>query len=240
MLKQLKWSNILLSIAYIIIGILLIIYPDVSANVISYMIGIGLCVMGIVHLTSYFLADVKTSLNNNSFSIGLVCIIFGLVVIVKRNLIMDLIPFILGLIIITSGLMKVQRSVVASRIHYSAALTYAILGAISIVFGIAIMFFLSGETATNILFIVIGCGLVYSGVSDLFVQFFLTKKFNDFIKAFEEAFNKRESNVIDTVAVEQPKQEEVPVQPVQEETKNEQAEAQVVEPKDIPEDETKQ
>lgn len=224
MLKQLKWSNILTSIAYIVVGILLILYPDISGNVISYIIGIGLCVFGIVHLVIYFMTDVKDSLYNNSFALGLITIILGLTIIVKKDLIIDMIPIILGLIIITSGFLKVQRSVVASRIHYSASIYYAILGAISIVFGVAIMFFLSGQTATNILFIVIGCGLVYSGASDLVVQFFLTKKFNEFTRMFEDALKKKEDNIIDAEAIEQPVHEQT----------TEQVDAEVVEPKDIP------
>lgn len=222
MLKQLKWSNILTSIVYIVIGILLILYPDISANVISYIIGAGLCVFGAANLISYFMTDVRDSLYNNSFTLGLMTVVFGIAVIAKKDLIADLIPIILGLIIITSGLMKVQRSVVAGRIHYSASVYYAILGVISIVFGIVIMFFLSGQAASNILFIVIGCGLVYSGASDLFIQLFLAKKFNDFIRMFEDAIKKKDANIIDAEAVEQP------------ETKAEQAEAEVVEPKDIP------
>lgn len=222
MLKQLKWSNILTSIVYIVIGIMLILYPDISANVISYIIGIGLCVFGVVHLAAYFMTNVRDTLNNNSFTLGLMAVVFGIAVIVKKDLIADLIPIILGLIIITSGLMKLQRSVVASRIHYHASLYYAILGIISIVFGIVIMFFLSGQTATNILFIVIGCGLVYSGASDLFIQIFLTKKFNEFIRAFEDAFKNKEDNIIDAQVSEKAHVDQA------------QADAEVVEPKDIP------
>lgn len=222
MLKQMKWSNILMSLAYIVIGVLLILYPDISASVISYIIGIGLCVFGAVHLIGYFLSDVKDSLYNNSFTLGLMTVVFGIAVIAKKDLIIDMIPIILGLIIITSGLMKVQRSVVASRIHYSASIYYAILGMISIAFGIVIMFFLSGQAATNILFIVIGCGLVYSGASDLFIQFFLTKKFNEFIRMFENAIKKTEDNIIDTEISESTQ------------SIHEQADAEVVEPKDIP------
>ena len=39
MLKQLKWSQILMSVCYIILGVLLIIFPDISGKVISYVLG---------------------------------------------------------------------------------------------------------------------------------------------------------------------------------------------------------
>lgn len=204
MLKQIKWTDVLMSLAYVVAGVLLILFPDISASVISWIIGVTLIVYGIVSLTAYFLADIRETLYNNNFVIGLMTIVFGLVVIVKRDMIMNLIPFILGLVIVSSGLVKLHRSIIASRIHYNASLTYALLGVVSIVVGLIVMFFLSGQTTQNIIFIVIGCGLVYSGLSDLFIQFFLANKFNHFVKNFERAFEKQESNIVDVEAIEQP------------------------------------
>lgn len=204
MLKQIKWTDVLMSLAYVVAGVLLILFPDISANVISWIIGVTLIVYGIVSLTAYFLADIRETLYNNNFVIGLMTIVFGLVVIVKKDMIMNLIPFILGLVIVSSGLVKLHRSIIASRIHYNASLTYAFLGVVSIVVGLIVMFFLSGQTTQNIIFIVIGCGLVYSGLSDLFIQFFLANKFNHFVKDFERAFEKQESDIVDVETIEQP------------------------------------
>ena len=49
----------------------------------------------------------------------------------------------------------------------------------------------------NILFIVIGAGLIYCGASDLFANFFLAAKFNQFVKNFETAKKEAEGKVID-------------------------------------------
>lgn len=218
MLKQIKWSNVLMSLAYVVAGVLLILYPDVSATAISYIIGCTLIAYGVICIIAYFMMDVRDTLYNNEFVVGMMTIVFGAAVIIKKELIMDLIPFILGLIIVTSGLIKLHRAIVASRIKYNASMAYAILGVISVILGIVVMFFLSGQTTQKILFIVIGCGLVYSGLSDLFVQFFLASKFNSFIKAFEEAVKKSNENVVDVPAVEKPI-EETKEEPKQEEEK---------------------
>ena len=117
---------------------------------------------------------------------------------------MNLVPFVLGLLIVTSGLVKLHRAVIAARIKYNASFTYALLGVVSIIVGIVVMFFLSGETTQNI----IGCGLIYSGASDLFIQFFLASKFNAFMKRFEGAVKDAQSNVINVEAVEKPQEDE--------------------------------
>lgn len=187
MLKQLKWSSILMSIAYIVLGILLIIFPDVSGKVISYVLGAGTIIYGIINLTIYFLLNVRDSLYRNEFIIGIASIVFGLLIILKTDVIVNLIPLLLGLIITISGFINLQKGVVAYRIGYNRSLVYVLISAVSIIFGITIMFFLSGKTATSILFIVIGSGLVYAGASDLIATLVLANKMNAFIHAFEEA-----------------------------------------------------
>jgi uncharacterized membrane protein HdeD (DUF308 family) len=197
MLKQVKWESVLSSAALIVIGLLMIIYPNVSANVVAKVIGVGFVVFGIINIIAYFFLDINDVLYRNDFVIGLLSLIFGVAVIVKQDLIMDLIPLILGLVILTSGFAKLQRAVISKRIGYSNSSIYIILALISIVLGIVVIFFLNGSNMASILFIVIGAGLIYCGASDLFANFFLAAKFNQFVKNFENAAKEAEGKVID-------------------------------------------
>ena len=58
MLKQVKWSSVLTSVAFIVVGVLMIIYPNVSASVVANIIGICFIVFGIVNIAAYFLLDI--------------------------------------------------------------------------------------------------------------------------------------------------------------------------------------
>ncbi|MBR3358792.1 MAG: DUF308 domain-containing protein [Solobacterium sp.] len=185
MLKQLKWRSLLLSAALIVAGVLLIVFPKLSASVICSVIGIGAIAFGIVNVVSYFLLDLKDTLYRNEFMIGVTSIISGLLIMNKQSLLIDLVPILLGLVIVASGLVKLQQSVVAYRIGYQKSLLYLILAAISVVLGLVVMFLMPGKTAADILFITIGCGLVYCGASDLFVTLFLANRFNAFLKEYE-------------------------------------------------------
>ena len=44
MLKQIKWRSILVGIGYILAGLLLIVYPESSRDLIAYVLGIALVV----------------------------------------------------------------------------------------------------------------------------------------------------------------------------------------------------
>lgn len=109
----------------------------------------------------------------------------------KQNIVLDMIPILLGLVIVVSGISKLQNAIIARRIGYDGAGLYMILALISIVFGFVIMFFLSGALAAKTLFVLIGAGLVYSGGSDLYVTLFISKKYNKFMKEFENGMHNR-------------------------------------------------
>jgi len=197
MFKQVKWGSVAASAALIIIGVLMIIYPNISVTVVARIIGIGFIAFGLINIIAYFLLDINDILHRNDFVYGLIALILGIAIIVKQNLILDLIPVILGIVIMTSGFAKLQNAIISRRIGYTNSMIYVILAVISIVLGIFVIFFLGGEKMANILFIVIGAGLIYCGASDLFANFFLAAKFNQFVKNFETAKKEAGDKVID-------------------------------------------
>ena len=110
MLKQIKWRSILVGIGYILAGLLLIVYPESSRDLIAYVLGIALVVYGIVSLTTYFVINVKESLRRNEFSIGIMAILGGLTLSLNNKSSLDIIPILLGLVIIADGFDKLQNA----------------------------------------------------------------------------------------------------------------------------------
>ena len=188
-MKKMKWSSVLGAVLVLICGILLVVYPEASASIVCNLIGIGLIIYGLVEVIVYFTLDVKEFLQRDDFIIGMSALLTGLLVLFKKDLIMDLIPIILGLVIFLSGLAKIQNAIVAKKIHYEAGLSYLILGVICVVLGAVVMFGLSGQTAAKTLFTVIGIFLIFSGVSDLYVTLFLNSRYKKFVKNFEDRMN---------------------------------------------------
>lgn len=197
MLKQVKWSSALGSVLVIAVGILMIWKPESFADIAKYVIGVGFMVFGLINIGAYFLLDVRDTLYRNDFVSGLMALMVGIALIMSKDLVSSLIPIILGLIIMTSGFAKLQRAIIAKRIGYTNVWIYVILALVSIVIGAAVIFFLNGNVITRVLFIVIGSGLIYCGASDLFANFFLASKFNQFVKDFETARKEAEGKVIE-------------------------------------------
>lgn len=182
-LKDLKWNSIISSILMIVLGILLLLFPTLSLSVLVTMIGITACVGGLFSIIRYFTMDLKESYYRNDFLIGIVVMTLGILILFKPTFFISLIPLILGIAVLFSGFAKLQDGIDAKRLGYKDSLLYIILAIIDIIFGIVILFDPFG--AASVMFMIIGIGLIYSGISDLYVTLYLAKKFKDFYKDIE-------------------------------------------------------
>ena len=196
MFKQIRVSTLASALIYIVSGLFLIFYPEVSVKIVCTLLGILVLAAGILKVLSWFLLDLKDSLLRNDLLYGLIGIVIGIVILTKQELLLDFIPLVTGLLICISGLSKLQSSAIALRIGFNNAMIYFVLSIISIVFGLWIMFFVQGMFAAKTVFILIGAGLLFSGLSDLFVTLFLSAKYTDYVKKYEQDHNVIEAEVV--------------------------------------------
>lgn len=191
MFRNLKSWSVLSAITMIAIGLILMIFPGVSLEVVCTVAGIAFIAWGAIRILSYFLLSIEEFMYRSDMIAGLLFILGGILMLARQNIVLDIIPILLGLVIVISGITKLQNAVIAKRIGYDGASLYMILALISIVFGFVIMFFLSGTIAAKTLFVLIGAGLVYSGGSDLYVTLFISNKYNKFMKEFDNGMHNR-------------------------------------------------
>ena len=177
-LKELKWNMIIPAVLSIILGVILIIFPDTSMRFIVNIIAIGMLIAGVADIVRYFTFDLRVSLYRNDFLYGVIMLSLGLLFILNPSIIISLIPFILAIYLLISGFIKLQDGIDAYRMKYDKSTIYIILALVSIVFGLVIMFNLI--EAASMLFIFIGIGLIYTGISDIYTAVYLSSKLEKF------------------------------------------------------------
>ena len=190
-LKKVKWNVILSSVIYVIIGVLLIIWPDIMTKNICYVIGFFSIAIGIVNIIDYIRHDILLEGYKYSLVIGLAFILVGIFILTKVEMVMSIIPFLLGLAVTISGFMKFQNAIDLIRLKYSGWGAVLFISGLNIAFGIVLM--ANPCASAMILSICIGIGMIYSGVSDLIATIMLSNSMKKLAKAIEE---KEESNVI--------------------------------------------
>ena len=178
MLKELKWEAILTGVLYILLGIVALVVPETMQKTLGYVIGIVLIVAGLISIICYLLRDAKENYYHNEFVFGLVGMVLGAAVLYKVEVIISLIPFILGILVLFSGCSKLQDAIDLKRLGYSSWAGMLVMAAINIILGIVLI--CNPFQAAIVLFRVLGVGLIISGVSDCFSTIYFARKFHKF------------------------------------------------------------
>lgn len=176
--NQLNKQNILKSLIMIVAGVTLLLYPQMATNTIAYIIAAIFIINGVIHIVGYFRGPVHGTESEDglkSYSGGLV---IGILSIIFAGLIgwvfVSIIPIILGIIVLISGLIKLEQAVELLRAKEDGWIVILIMAGINIVVG-ALALFNPFDTA-NLLVRIIGIGLLFGGVTDLIATGYISKK----------------------------------------------------------------
>ena len=195
MLKELKWEAILTGILYILLGIVALVIPETMQKTLGYLIGIVLIIAGLVSMVCYLLRDARENYYHNEFVFGLVGIVLGAAVLYKVEVIISLIPFILGVLVLISGCSKLQDAIDLKRLSYGSWIGMLIVAVINIILGIVLI--CNPFKAAVLLFRVLGVGLILSGASDCFSTVYFARKLRRFqqeAEAVDSTFEEIGSN----------------------------------------------
>lgn len=179
-LKSTKADYVLSSVIYIVLGILFIIYQNM-ADIIGISVAIILILLGVIAIASYCF---KLQTNILSLIVSIVIILFGAVILIRPEVIQILVPIILGALTMVFGIrgMKVSRD--AYKLRMNAESNVWAIGFVTSVisFVVGVFFVLFGAQVISFAFkivsVLIGVGLIFNGVSNIWVagHFAFTEK----------------------------------------------------------------
>lgn len=163
-MKVVNYSLIRILFA-LIIGLVLVIWPDAAVNYILITIGVAFLVPGIISLWSYFARKININEKAVRFPIeGVGSVLFGLWLIILPDFFADVLMFLLGFIIVMGGVQQLAFLLLARRWMIVPNAFYVVPSLILIA-GIVALFNPTG--VRNTAFMIIGItGLIYS-ISEL-------------------------------------------------------------------------
>ena len=166
-MKDAKISKFATSIAYILIGVVLIMWPNKVEDVICSVLAACVVVVGLAKLIGYSVTKVESRISNdtNGFAIGISLVILGIFLWLKGTIIIAIIPFLLGLMITYKGLEGVQNVLNFKKFGYGVNKGVLIVSLVITAFGVLVM--MNPFSTANFLFMMLGIGLLVSGLADL-------------------------------------------------------------------------
>lgn len=135
-LNKFLYSSIVISIIMFIIGLIFIIYPDVSFKTITYVLSIVLIINGL-----YFIIEKESSIFFSSFlTLGVIELLLGLVMLLNPDILRTLFPIVVGIIMIAKSSLDLRLSLVLHDNKYNSWLSIFLCSLISILCGLVIIF----------------------------------------------------------------------------------------------------
>lgn len=178
-LKGLKRFSIATIIVSAIMGVLFIAFPSKCIQYISLVVGVSLIVTGIISVVSY-IVEMDTKL---PLVLGTISLISGIIVCAKYRAIISIIVVILGIFILTSGIVDMATSIRSIMLFRKSGWFTMLLSVITIVFGIVAI--TKSAQLTDGIVRFIGAALIVYAVLDLVTYIQVNSK----VKQVKDAVN---------------------------------------------------
>lgn len=120
-LKSMFRTSIIVSLLLIVVGIFLIVYPETTLSFLSYGAGIILLVTGLIPTINFFINKENQKYLDISFLFGIVCIVVGIVIIIKPTIVGSVVPLLIGIWMIINGVIKLYYSILINKVIKSIA-----------------------------------------------------------------------------------------------------------------------
>ena len=176
-------SGIILTIVFLLVGGILIVKPDISFNVISYLIGASLIVSGIY----LFIIDSKTkNIFINVFLYAILLTLIGILIILNPITLKVILPIFLGLWFLISGVFKIRLDIYMKDEPYF--ILSLITNIITVICGVILL--INPVESVSAITISLGIIIVVSSISSLIDIIIFKKNINSVVKYLKEEYTK--------------------------------------------------
>lgn len=162
MTKPFQKTMLITSVVYLAIGLILIIWPDAARQIIIYAIGAAALLYGGYRIVDFFVR--KEHLSGTvqlGVALGIACILTGLFLIFKVDLVVALLAAIIGVAVIIDSVLRLQ---IALNLRQTGGQYWAVLLITSFVtLGLGILLLFNPFTVVKVATIIGGVLLLIDG-----------------------------------------------------------------------------
>lgn len=162
-----KSGYIIMSAAFCIMGLLLMIFPEVSATVIYRVLGIAIIIFGAVKLIGYFSHDLFRLAFQYDLAFGVLLLALGVIVLTRPENVMSFLFIALGIAILADGLFRVQVALDAKTFGVKTWWLLLTLAILTGIVGVTLIF--RPLESARLMTALLGVSLLAEGILNLCV-----------------------------------------------------------------------
>lgn len=176
MLKKTGWSSLITSIIFAILGIILVMEPEGTVIVISYILGAMFILVGIFKIINYIRNKGKYNFYNYEMAYGIIAIILGLLTIYYSTQIGKIFRILIGLWIIYGSVIRINLSLKLKSIDSKIWLYSLMIALIMLICGV---FTICNSSA---IIVTIGIIILVYSILDIIESIIFLSNINKIIK----------------------------------------------------------
>ena len=214
-LKAMRRTKTIVAAAMVVLGVLILLWPEASISIMSRSIGALLGLGGIVCIVMFFVNKERNLVASGSLALGAVLAVLGWFHFQNPQILSELMPAIIGALIVSGGIINVTEAIQIRKDGTDGFWISLLIAVVTIFLGILIL--LNPSALGKVIVRVMAVVMIFDGASDIW----LLGKIAGFVKAGEKALNaakeaaaldeKVEANV---AAIAEAEEKEAPAEPV--------------------------
>ena len=165
--KKIKTNSLVTAVIYTVLGLILLLRPGVSASIFCTALGLVLIACGAADIVIFLTHRDGSLYAAFHLTAGIILIIVGIYIMNRPGLVSVVIPRIIGILICIHGISNLTDAMTLRRsgyVRWTAALG---LGLLTLLLGGLLVCNPFGAYATVVR--IIGCFLLYDGISDIWI-----------------------------------------------------------------------
>ena len=174
-LKSYKTWAIVISAVTMVLGLVMICWPGVSAVAVCYLMGAVCIAAGIYEIIRYFDLGLIGVLFRYDLFLGIMSVLAGVLLILHPNGALVILPVILGFYIILASVFSIQISTEARHFGFSGWWASLAMGIIGAVFGVLMI--LDPFSGAAALMVFTGVSLLVTGIESIYAIICISKVF---------------------------------------------------------------
>ena len=172
-LKKSGWTDIIISLIFVIFGIMLISRPEAIVSVISILLGAIFVVMGVLKIIDYYSNGKQ---DNYLIAISVVMILIGIIIMFCADIILSAFRILIAIWIIYSGILNLQTTIVWKDYKSRLWLLTLLLSIATIGVGIYIL------VNSGAIMQTIGIAILVYGIVNIIKSFIFIKKVDNYLE----------------------------------------------------------
>lgn len=169
-IQDMKQNYFINAVIMVVLGLVLVIWPQVLGVMLCYLLGGALILMGVIQLIGFLRGERLGFYNKFNMFMGIVLVLLGLWICTQPHIVLSIIPVVVGIIVVIHGLMDIQYTLDIKKAGNAKWWIALIAAIITLIIGLLLV--CNPFTAYEITMVLLGVAMLYDGGSDLVLLIF--------------------------------------------------------------------